>query len=163
MIVAARHGLLPVQLQVLTYLAQANRFSDLPIAVAEYLGITRGTVSQTIAVLERDGLVSKHEDEHHGRRVHLRLTAAGAKIVSSAWSHRVALSFAAEARPDAVQSTVGRLVSVMQQHNVQQSFGICHTCVHHRSVGGKASCALLNESLAKPQIEKICREWQSPA
>ena len=37
---AARHGLLPVHLQVLGYLAQANRYSDLPIAVAAYLGIT---------------------------------------------------------------------------------------------------------------------------
>jgi MarR family transcriptional regulator, negative regulator of the multidrug operon emrRAB len=160
---AARHGLLPVQLQVLTYLAQANRFSDLPIAVAEYLGITRGTVSQTVALLEREGLISKHDDEHHGRRVHLRLTAAGAKIVSSAWSHRLALSLADETvGPDAVEPMVGRLVSILQQHNGQHAFGICRTCTHHRSAGGRATCALLNEPLAKPQTEKICREWQSP-
>jgi MarR family transcriptional regulator, negative regulator of the multidrug operon emrRAB len=117
-----------LQLQVLTYLAQANRFSDLPIAVAEYLGITRGTVSQTIALLEREGLISKHDDEHHGRRVHLRLTAAGAKIVSSAWSHRLALSLADETvGPDAVEPMVGRLVAILQQHNGQHAFGICLT------------------------------------
>jgi MarR family transcriptional regulator, negative regulator of the multidrug operon emrRAB len=160
---AARHGLLPVQLQVLVYLAQANRFSDIPIAVAEYLGITRGTVSQTIALLGREGLISKHDDEHHGRRVHLRLTAAGAKIVASAWSHRLALSLSEQSnRRDAVEPMVGRLVSILQKHNGQQAFGICYTCTHHRNSGGKASCALLNESLTKPQTEKICREWQQP-
>jgi MarR family transcriptional regulator, negative regulator of the multidrug operon emrRAB len=161
---AALHGLLPVQLQVLTYLAQANRFSDLPVAVAEYLGITRGTVSQTIALLERERLISKHDDEHHGRRIHLRLTAAGAKIVSAAWSNRLARSLADETnRSDAIKPQVERLISIMQHHNGQHSFGVCRTCVHHRSTGGKATCALLNEPLTKPQIEKICREWQSPA
>ena len=41
---AARHGLLPIHLQVLHYLANANRYSDLPIAIADYFGITRGTI-----------------------------------------------------------------------------------------------------------------------
>jgi hypothetical protein len=54
---AARHGLLPIHVQVLHYLAVCNRYSDLPVAIADYFGVTRGTVSQTLAVLERKGLV----------------------------------------------------------------------------------------------------------
>ena len=65
---ASRQGLLPIHWQVLAYLARANRYSDIPIAVAEYLGITRGTVSQTLAVLERKGLIAKEGDERHGKR-----------------------------------------------------------------------------------------------
>ncbi|MEI2422048.1 helix-turn-helix domain-containing protein, partial [Arthrospira platensis SPKY2] len=65
----ARHGLLPIHVQVLGYLSRANRYSDLPIAISEYFGITRGTVSQTLGVLERKGLVRKRPDDRHGRRV----------------------------------------------------------------------------------------------
>ena len=69
---AARQGLLPIHIQVLHYLMRANRYSDLPIAIAEYFGITRGTVSQTLAVLERKGLLTKEPDAQHGKRVHLK-------------------------------------------------------------------------------------------
>ena len=32
---AARYGLLPIHIQVLHYLVRANRYSDLPIAIAD--------------------------------------------------------------------------------------------------------------------------------
>ena len=86
---AARHGLLPVHLQVLGYLAQANRYSDIPIAVASYLGITRGTVSQTLAMLERKGLISRSGDDRHGRRVHLKLTTTGEEVLAGTWPQRL--------------------------------------------------------------------------
>jgi DNA-binding MarR family transcriptional regulator len=86
---AARQGLLPIHIQVLHYLAQANRYSDLPIAIAEYFGITRGTVSQTLAVLERKGLLTKEPDSRHGKRVHLKLTPAGEVALKESWADRV--------------------------------------------------------------------------
>jgi DNA-binding MarR family transcriptional regulator len=49
----AAHGLQPVQLEVLNYLSSCNRYSDTPMAVTEYLGQTKGTVSQTIKTLEK--------------------------------------------------------------------------------------------------------------
>src|SRR5690606_2194379 len=85
---AARHGLLPIHLQALAYLAACNRYSDIPSALAEYFGTTRGTVSQTIAVLERKGLVRREADPCHGRRVHLKLTRRG-RAVKSSWSRRL--------------------------------------------------------------------------
>ena len=41
----AAHGLLPVQLEALHYLSICNCYSDTPMAVTEYLGQTKGTVS----------------------------------------------------------------------------------------------------------------------
>ena len=45
-------GLQPVQVEVLHYLSICNKYSDTPMAVTEYLGLTKGTVSQTLKVLE---------------------------------------------------------------------------------------------------------------
>lgn len=44
-----------VQLSALHYLARCNRYSDTPLGVTEYLGLTKGTVSQSLKVLEGRG------------------------------------------------------------------------------------------------------------
>ncbi len=53
------HGLQPVQFEALQYIANCNRYSDTPMAVTEFLGQTKGTVSQTLKVLEKKGLIEK--------------------------------------------------------------------------------------------------------
>ncbi len=161
---AAGQGLLPVQLQVLAYLAQANHYSDVAVAVAEYLGITRGTVSQTIAVLERDGLLTKHADDQHGRLIHLRLTRDGEKIVADAWSQRLhrALTDSGVDQTE-LEHQLSTLLVALQRHNDQQSFGVCHDCAYFRTVSTGKQCGLTGEPLAKVQTVKICREWMSPA
>src|SRR4030065_1806393 len=84
----AAQGLQPVHLQVLFYLNQANRFSNTPQALTEYLGLTKGTVSQTVLVLARRRLISRYADPRDGRGVrripaeggttHVRTASAGA-------------------------------------------------------------------------------------
>ena len=46
-----KHGLQPIQFEVLYYLSICNRYSDTPMGVTDYLGQTKGTVSQTLKVL----------------------------------------------------------------------------------------------------------------
>ncbi|MGZ8137529.1 MAG: MarR family winged helix-turn-helix transcriptional regulator, partial [Methylococcaceae bacterium] len=74
-------GLQPVHVQVLDYLSTCNRFSDTPASLAEYLGLTKGTVSQSLQVLERKGYVEKRQDSVDGRVVHLTLSAVGAQLL----------------------------------------------------------------------------------
>ena len=40
------HGLQTIHLQVMMYLERANRLSNTPQGTTEYLGLTKGTVSQ---------------------------------------------------------------------------------------------------------------------
>jgi len=161
---ASRHGLLPIHIQVLHYLKQANRYSDIPIAIAEYFGITRGTVSQTLAVLERKGLLIKERDAQHGKRVHLRLTAAGESALSESWAERA--EQAVSQNPDegtAMEGSLLNLLSALQQVNGQRAFGICQQCAHFLREDQGARCGLTKEPLATDQIGRICREWTLPA
>jgi DNA-binding MarR family transcriptional regulator len=50
---APTETLQPVHLQALIYLTKANRYSNTPQALADYLGLTKGTVSQTLLILDR--------------------------------------------------------------------------------------------------------------
>lgn len=161
---AALHGLLPIHLQVLAYLARANRYSDLPIAVAEYFGITRGTVSQTVALLERKGLIAKQADERHGRRIHLALTAAGEAVLASGWARRLDEALQGSGSdPAALESTLRALLGALQRHNGNRPFGLCRGCAHFLSDAQGHRCGLTGEPLAAGQAQKICRDWAAPA
>ncbi|MFD2189771.1 MarR family winged helix-turn-helix transcriptional regulator [Pistricoccus aurantiacus] len=161
---AARHGLLPIQLQVLAYLAQANHYSDIPIAVAEYFGVTRGTVSQTLSVLERRGLVAKRPDSKHGKRIHLHLTEAGRALLKDSWANRLARAL--EEAPGVEEETLeeglrGFLVA-LQRQNHHRAFNVCKHCVHFLEEAEGYRCGLTKEPLAVEQTLKICREWTPP-
>lgn len=160
---AARHGLLPVHLQVLGYLGQANRYSDLSIAVADYLGITRGSVSQTLTVLERKGLITRTPDDRHGKRIHLTLSAAGQAVLNASWSQRLDQTLAAAGGdPQAFGSDLRRVLAALQRLNGKQAFGQCRQCAHFLGDDGEYRCGLTGEALAVDQTIKICREWTSP-
>ncbi len=160
---AARHGLLPIHVQILGYLAQANRYSDLPIAIAEYFGITRGTVSQSLAVLERKGLLVKRPDTRHGKRIHLELTAAGTAVLRDGWAGRLENALRAAGAEEAMLADTLRALLVQLQHlNGQRAFGICRQCVHFINEDGGTRCGLTGEALATEQTARICREWTAP-
>lgn len=161
---AARHGLLPIQLQVLAYLAQANRYSDIPIAVAEYFGVTRGTVSQTLGVLERRGLLVKQPDRKHGRRVHLHLTEAGQALLEDSWASRLtrALKETPEVEEETLEEGLRNVLVALQHQNNHQAFNICRHCVHFLEEAEGYRCGLTKEPLAAEQTLKICREWTAP-
>ncbi len=160
---AARHGLLPVHLQVLGYLAQANRYSDIPIAVAAYLGTTRGTVSQTLSVLERKGLIDRVADDRHGKRIHLTLTPAGEAVLAGSWPRRLEEALAVTG-VDAlnVGDDLRRVLSILQRLNDRQAFGECRQCAHFLREEEGYRCGLTGEALSVAQVVKICREWRSP-
>ncbi|MEW6415937.1 MAG: MarR family winged helix-turn-helix transcriptional regulator [Pseudomonadota bacterium] len=161
---AARFGLLPMHIQVLAYLARANRYSDMPIAVAEYFGVTRGTVSQTLAVLERKGYVTKTADERHGKRVHLDLTPAGEAVLADTWVSRIDALLAGQpglAQP--LEAVLRALLGGLQRLNGQQAFGVCRECAYFKKTRQGGRCGLTGEGLDGPQTERLCREWSAAA
>ncbi len=160
---AARHGLLPIHVLVLGYLARANRYSDLPIAIAEYFGITRGTVSQSLAVLEDKGLLVKEPDERHGKRIHLRLTRAGRVVLNDSWTKRIERELTSSPSNAAtLEESLRGVLMTLQRLNGQRPFGVCRQCTHFLRESRSARCGLTGEPLATEQTLKICREWTAP-
>ncbi len=156
------HGLQPVQLEVLHYLSLCNRFSDTPKAVSEYLGQTKGTVSQTIQVLERKGLLSKHADINDKRSMHLQLTADGAAVLQAAVPTRLFRALKknlSAAQEKSLGEALSQLLQALIRANGLQSFGVCASCRHHRvQADGGLFCALVQQPLTAHEAEKICRE-----
>ena len=65
--IGATHNLQPVHFQALMFLRQANLYSNTPQALTDYLGLTKGTVSQSLQLLYRKGLIKRYADEKDKR------------------------------------------------------------------------------------------------
>ncbi len=161
------HGLQPVQLEALHYLSICNRYSDTPMAVTEYLGQTKGTVSQSLKVLEKKRLISKHADANDGRITHLRVTRAGLHLIAATIPTPV-FSNACENLPERSQQKIVEslrdLLHAVQRANDMKSFGVCSTCRYHRVLGkNDFLCGLTEEPLSEDDIQLICREHEHAA
>jgi DNA-binding MarR family transcriptional regulator len=155
-------GLQPVQMEALHYLSRCNEYSNTPMAVAEFLGLTKGTVSQTLAVLEGDGLVTKTADAKDRRVIHLKLTPEGKTALSNAIPPEALTSALDQLSPterQALNAALTTLWGSLQRVNGLKTFGVCASCrYHNRTEDGKSSCELTREVLLEAEHEKICRE-----
>jgi DNA-binding MarR family transcriptional regulator len=155
---ARAHGVEPIQLDVLRFLARCNRYSDTAKAVTEFFGLTKGTISQTIAALHRKGLVEKQPDPADGRRVHLIVTRSGERVVREAFPPEL-LRSVATADDAALVAGLEGLLRRMQLASGSASFGECQSCGHFRREGDRRyRCGLTGEVLRRIDIEKICLE-----
>lgn len=156
-------GLLPVQWEILRYLDRANRFSCTPAAVTAYLGLTKGTVSQSLNTLEARGLLRKQVDPKDRRGRRLSLSAKGRLLLRR---DPLAESIAAidgltKKSQTALADSLQAMLSARLDAQGRQPFGQCHTCTYFTEVhddGDPHYCSLLQEALSADDAEAICIE-----
>ncbi len=156
----------PAQWEALRYLGRCNRFSNNPSALANFLGATKGTVSQTLSSLDRKGLLSKVPRPGHGRSLSLMLTDEGRALLEQ--DPQEALEVAAgELGSDAtlLAGHLGHLLAECQMHCRIRSFGKCRTCGYFDgqvSEGSSYRCNLLGAQIQESEAAQICAEHTPP-
>jgi DNA-binding MarR family transcriptional regulator len=155
-------ALTSAQWMALRYFSRANRFSRTVSAFAEFHATTRGTASQTVKGLIKQGYVARIPSNTDGRSARVDLTDDAKAILAR--DPFQAVVDAAEALPGHLRGNLVKILERMLGHVAQQrsrpSFGICASCAHLRSGERRRSkqyqCGLLNEPLAAEEIEQIC-------
>ncbi len=152
----------PVQLEILHYLSICNHQSDIPAAVTEYLGLTKGTVSQTISVLEAKGYLEKVPDTKDRRVIHLKLTEKGRAVVEKSLppaALRDGLSYMPPDQRELLTRELAALLRGIEKTHRYKEFGSCDHCRHlHRSDEGHL-CGVTNSPLAADELGRICRDY----
>ena len=157
-------GLQPIHGQVLEYLASCNQYSNTHSAVAEYLGLTKGTVSQTIQLLEKKHYLFKTVSDKDARVVHLALTESGQRLLNElnpleifrqAEAHVSHLAF------DSLESALQTTLIALQQVNQSRRFGTCRSCQYFSVEAHHYFCGLTEEPLDRDDTDKICRDHSS--
>ncbi|MGR9106615.1 MAG: MarR family winged helix-turn-helix transcriptional regulator [Gammaproteobacteria bacterium] len=159
-------GLQPVHLQALDYLAKCNRYSDTSAAVTEYLGATKGTVSQSLKVLEKKAYITKVTDVDDKRVQHLKVSRSGYEVLKASVPPKTfeeANRQINDAERRQLVVLLTRLLKEMQRVNYSNSFGVCKSCRYFLSNGNQFQCGLTQETLSQSDSEKICREHTQPA
>ncbi len=160
----AAHGLLPVQLEALHYLSICNRYSDTPMAVTEYLGQTKGTVSQTLKVLEKKALISKNPDKNDKRVAHLKVSAKGKWLLSQSIPTPMFIKACEDLSADAqsqIEASLSQLLTAVLQANSLKSFGVCRSCRYNsKTEAGGFFCNLVQQPLSGNDVQLICREHE---
>ena len=167
---ARRHGvalgLQPVHLQVLDYLARCNRFSNTLAALAAWLQATRGTVSQSLTLLEQRGLLSRTPDAEDRRVLRLALTAQGRRVCEQLTAG-AAVQAAVDGLPVAdvavAQGVLEQCLRALQRDSEFNGFGQCRGCRYLRRPDGAGfACGLTGEALAVEETDQLCHEFVWP-
>lgn len=153
----------PAQLAALSYLAEANRFSRSPSQVAGFLATTRGTVSQTLKVLARKGLIEKIPSETDRRWASYQVTKAGQDALSRSTVFDQVLEDMEPETSDALASSLEVLIRDTLRARGMRRFGQCRTCRHYKPLQKGGLCTLLNEKLSREDARLICHEHQDAA
>lgn len=154
-------GLQSVHLQVLDYLSKCNKYSDTPAALSNYLGMTRGTVSQTLVLLEKKGYLKKTTDTLDRRVIHLSLLLEGQALLGKAkltelYNH--AFDLLDEDALGGYGEALITVLSALQKSNNSHTFGLCKTCHYFTLLENGLFCGLTKEELTEEDSEKICQE-----
>ena len=151
-------GLNPAQSMALEYLARANKFSRQPSHVAEFMGSTRGTISQTLKALREKGLIVEMRSEADRRAISYALTPTGIEILDQSNTLRSTFQDLSESQLNQLEQSLQTILDNALRTNGLKPFGVCKTCQHFapRSKGG--FCNLLSAPLEQSETEKICVE-----
>jgi MarR family transcriptional regulator, negative regulator of the multidrug operon emrRAB len=158
-------GLQSVHLQILDYLSRCNKYSDTPAALTNYLGMTRGTVSQTLLLLEKKGYVQKTTDTVDRRVIHLSLLPEGKAMLEQARPSELFNQAADLLERDELRHYDEALVNVLtalQKSNKSHSFGLCKTCQFFTVLPDGHLCGLTKETLTEDDSKKICQDHTVP-
>lgn len=154
------HGLNPAQWDALRYVARANNYSRTPGALAQFLGTTKGTASQTIAALEKKGLLTLQADPADKRIRRIVLTEEGEALLAR--DPLNCLDQAVRKLPadvaDVVVTGLGQLSRDLQDRCGGSDVGVCFQCGHFAGPAddGGARCGYKQADIPSVEASRLC-------
>lgn len=159
-------GVSATQGQILALLVAHGSMSVTELA--QKMGVSLPTVSDSVRVLVEKGFSVKAPDERHPRAVLVTLTPAGRKIGTRAraWPEMMAeaVSSLSSNEQAAFYSGVVKMIHALQEQGLVPLGGMCVNCVHFRpnSRSGKSPhyCELIEAPLGPGDLRLDCNDHQ---
>lgn len=163
---AEAEGLTPTQADVLR-VAVDRPGGVRPSLAAAFVGVSQPTGSDSIAALERKGLVERLADARDGRATLVRATKAG-RALARRWTNSYALVVNALSPTDreALLGAALNAIRSLQRQGAIPAQRMCFSCAHfiENAQPGTASphyCRLLGEPLRTAALRVDCPEHQN--
>ncbi len=144
-----------VNLEIMQYLSMCNSYSNTAQALSEYLGQTKGSISQSLKIMEKSDHIERKNCEKDKRVVRIFLTGKGQASLVRMSKHLVNMP---EEDPE-VLAGIKSLLKAWQKKNNHKGFGQCLSCRYHQADNVKRfKCGLTDEHLPTQEKLKLCRE-----
>jgi DNA-binding MarR family transcriptional regulator len=162
-------GLNPVQWEAMRYVARANQRSSTPGNLADFLGTTKGTVSQTLISLESKGYLQRTRWSGDRRVVRLQLTDKGIEMLKKdpLLSIVEALAKMPGGSAESLYRKLSGVLRFLKESCGYREFGYCGRCGYHlvekggEKIGIAFQCGLTGRQLEEADKELICANFRS--
>ncbi|WP_244480456.1 MarR family transcriptional regulator [Rhizobium sp. Root1220] len=162
-------GLKPTQLAILDYLAGREAISRVK-EIANYLGVSQPTATDSILALERKGFIAKTTSADDKRSATIGITAEGRAALSAANTVEGSATAAARALPAQAQEDLLMSLVTMIRH-LQEADAIpiqrmCATCRYfrpylHNGAVKPHHCDFVNAAFGQSEFRIDCREHEA--
>lgn len=162
-------GLTPTQVHVLAFLAGRNAGGVRVKEIAAHLGVSPPSATDSIAALERKGLVHKALDAGDARAVGVRITSEGRALLQAIGMAASATGTALATLDDAEQAQLLRLliklVRSLQIAGAMPVQRLCVTCRHfrpniHADTLNPHYCAFVSAAFGDRHLRLDCSEHE---
>ncbi|GJM06263.1 MAG: hypothetical protein DHS20C09_22590 [marine bacterium B5-7] len=144
-----------VNLEIMQYLSMCNVYSNTAQALSEYLGQTKGSISQSLKIMENSGHIARKVCEKDKRMMRIFLTEKGRLSLARMTKNLVTMPTEDPKISDGIQS----LLKVWQAQHNHKGFGQCQSCRYHLAKdNAQFKCGLTDELLPVQEGLKLCRE-----
>lgn len=160
---ASRYGITPLQVELLSVLAEGPPPVPQIGLLAAELGVTQPTVTDSVRALELKFLVERRTDSADRRRTTVVLTPTGRRLAAELATADTELADAVRSldRPsqEAALETVLTLIRHLVDTGTISVARTCFTCrFHQRSDTGESRCTLLELDLPPAELRVNCAE-----
>ncbi len=154
---ASGESLQMVHFEILQYLSICNDYSNTAQALSEYLGQTKGSISQSLKFVEDAGYIVRKRCKKDGRVIRIHLAEKGKACLK-----RINKNFLlSSSEDDSVMHAVRNLLRSWQNENGLRGFGQCKLCRLNTVLdNGTFQCGLTGDPLSKMDTQKICKEYE---
>jgi DNA-binding MarR family transcriptional regulator len=157
-----RHGLSPIQIQVLLFLYYHSSDKSRISYLADEFNMTKATMSDSVRILFQKGLVEKQLDQSDARSHLMHLTEAGRRIAIDTEHYASIMEESLAGLSPLLQQSMMEglleLIAGLSRSGVITAQRMCTSCRYYSRRSGKVFCSLLQQELSSIEIRLDCPE-----
>lgn len=159
-----QNSLSPIQIQILIFLLFQSREKCKVSYLAQEFNMTKATVSDSVKVLLKKGLIEKQDHPEDTRSYLIALTASGKKMAEASSSFSLPiekpLNTLTPEQKEVMLTSLLKLIKDLNKAGIITVPRMCYTCANYRSRSNGHFCNLLNTELADSEIRVDCPEHE---
>lgn len=156
------NALSPIQIQILIFLLFHSKEKCKVSYLAQEFNMTKATVSDSVKLLLKKGLIQKLDDPIDTRSFIIGLTNEGKqtaeKSANFAFAIEKPLSSLTDEQKEMILSGLLKLIYELNQAGIITIQRMCFTCIHYQQNQNKHYCKLLQTDLATTDLRVDCPE-----